>query len=273
MKYLSASLVLGFSAILSGCTDIGAGRPLIVRKDGTPEYPKGSASEKHVGLYKSLYIAEQAVLPKAQGTPPTQEQLIAFREAGFDLVQQSCQFYISAKTRQQRWVNTWRDSFGPVTALVTGAIPLIGTGGSVDKNVVQALSLTTTAANSAFDIYEQRFLFGTKNVEGVRNLVLDALSAHAKASAKTDAGKLTYGKVILRITEHQIICSPSAISELVTASINTATPTSQPAANSTSLRTTVTAASNAPAEQTVTTSEASTPSSTASGQGDAGSSA
>lgn len=241
MRAFSVSLVLGLSTLLTGCADIGAGRPLVIQKDGSTNYPKLGESGQYAGLYKSLYIAEQAVLPKEGAGAPTPQQLAAFREAGFDLVQQSCQFYISAKTRQQRGVNTWRDSFGPVTALVTGAIPLIGTGGTVDKNVVQALSLATTAANSAFDIYEQRFLFGAKNVEGIRNLVLEALNAHAQASVKMDKTEpLTYGKAILRITEHQIICSPSAISELVTASINAATPVSKAAATgSSNLKTTV----------------------------------
>lgn len=175
-------------------------------------------------LYAALKYAESDVIPASGNGPPTsdQEKLAKFRDAGFALIDNACQFYITSKTDQQRSVNTWRDSFAPITALVAGAIPLVVSGGNVDKDIVRGLSLATATASSGLDIYEQRYLFGVKNVEGVRSLVIDALNTHATKARNLDAGKLTYGKAVFRITEHQVICSPSAISNLVAESIKVA---------------------------------------------------
>jgi len=222
MTRFSALAVLPLFLVCCSCAKDSVGRPDIVKRDGSVRYPKKmKRQDQYTGLYAQLRLSEQPVTPGSGKAKPTQQQLEEFRNAGFDVINQACQDYISSKAGQQRTVNVWRDSFAPITALVTGAIPIIDSGDSVKKDVLQALSLTTNAAGSFIDIYEQRFLFGTKNVESVRSLILDALNEHALKAGEVDKN-LTYGKAVLRITEHQIICSPSAISNLVTESIKAA---------------------------------------------------
>lgn len=225
MRYLLILPASGILFLTCSCAGTGVGRPLLIDRAGATIYPKRNSVSQYPGLYAQLHLAEERVLPR-DGYIPSQSDLAAFRDAGFDVADQICQTYVTAKADQQRVVNVWRDSFAPITALVTGAIPLISTGGSVDKDILQALSLTTSAASAGLDIYEQRYLFGTKNVEGVRSLVMNAMNAHATTAREVDT-TLTYGKAVLRITEHQVVCSPSSISNLVTASIKAASPTAE----------------------------------------------
>jgi len=106
-------------------------------------------------------------------------------DAGFALIQARCNAYILAKADNQRQVNVWRDTFAPITALLTGAVALIAKGDQTNNDALTIFSLGTSAATAGFRIYEQRFLFSAENVNSVRLLVLKALSDNASEASTT----------------------------------------------------------------------------------------
>ncbi|KQN25338.1 hypothetical protein ASE86_03595 [Sphingomonas sp. Leaf33] len=140
-------------------------------------------------------------------------------DAGFALIQARCNRYILAKADNQRRVNVWRDTFAPITALLTGAVALIGSGDDTSNDALTALSLGTSAASAGFRIYEQRYLFGAENVNSVRLLILTALADNASKASKTDDAKLTYSQSVTHLINNQAICSPGHILQLVSEAI------------------------------------------------------
>ena len=92
-------------------------------------------------------------------------------------------------------------------------------GGIRSFDALTALALLTSAASSGLDVYEQRYLFGAKNVDNVRRLVLRAQLAHAEEAMDYDKDNITYWKAVRRLAENQMVCSPGAILDMVGKSI------------------------------------------------------
>ena len=63
-----------------------------------------------------------------------------------------------------------------------------------DSDILTALALATTSANSGFKIYEARFLFSAENVNSVRHLILDALVSHSNSAMHMADADLNFGQ-------------------------------------------------------------------------------
>jgi len=176
------------------------------------------------GLLYQFKLAADAARPFTVGQNPTLKtnepaKQRAFMDAGFALIQARCNEYILSKADNQRQVNVWRDTFAPVTALLTGAVALLGKGDETNNDALTALSLGTSAASAGFRIYEQRFLFGAENVNSVRLLILKALSDNASQASTTTNEKLTYSQSVVHLINNQAVCSPGHILQLVSEAI------------------------------------------------------
>jgi len=125
-----------------------------------------------------------------------------------------------AKSDSQRQLTLWRDLMGPVTTLATGVVTLASKGDEVDNDLVTALGLATGITGAVFTSYETRFLFGAKNVNSVRKLVLEAVNSNAKVALTTTGDKLDYIQVVTHLLNNQAVCSPGNILELVTTAID-----------------------------------------------------
>jgi len=156
---------------------------------------------------------------EARYTEEYRKKQLLFMEMGFELINLSCNTYIEGKVNRQRTINVWRDVFTPITALATGIYAIADKGETVDHDALTALALLTSAAISGFDIYEQRYLFGAKNVDNVRRLVLRAQLAHAQEAMGFDKDNITYWKAVRRLAENQMVCSPGAILDMVAKAI------------------------------------------------------
>jgi hypothetical protein len=162
--------------------------------------------------------------PSLKKNDPAQQHI--FLQAGFALINARCNEYILSKSDNQRQVNVWRDTFAPITALLTGAIALLGRGDETNNDALTALSLGTSAAAAGFRIYEQRFLFGAENVNSVRILILDALNDNATKAGELSKGELTYSQAVIHLLNNQAVCSPGHILQLVSKAIATGDVTS-----------------------------------------------
>ncbi|MCW1430017.1 hypothetical protein [Novosphingobium sp. JCM 18896] len=185
-----------------------AGDPLITRAPAAP------------GIYSQFKLAAEAAYPRDIDRPPSTEIQRRFMRTGFELINVACGAYIEAKADRQRQLNVWRDAFAPITALAGGIVLLANNGEKVDSDGLTALALFTTAANAGFEIYEQRYLFGAKNVDSVRRLVLAAQVEHAGKAMELTQDDLAYTTAVLYLRENQMICSPGSILELVNKAID-----------------------------------------------------
>lgn len=220
-------LLLGSLAALSLGACASDGRPRLISKDETRtsrQFPDGA----YLDLYKQFQMAAAAAKPTDLDNQPSKEKQLRFMEIGFELINLSCNTYIEGKVNRQRTINVWRDAFAPITALATGIIALTDKGDTIDHDALTALALFTSVTSSGFEIYEQRYLFGAKNVDNVRRLVLRAQLTHAQEAIAFDKDTITYWKAVRRLAENQMVCSPGSILEMVSKAIETGEITAAP---------------------------------------------
>ncbi|MCI1756554.1 MAG: hypothetical protein LKM31_12660 [Sphingobium sp.] len=213
--------------ITSACTN-NSGRPQFISDGGVSKEVNAASGVSPIGdglLFQFKLAAEEAkpftAGPNASLKANDPKKQRAFMEAGFALIQARCNKYILSKSDSQRRVNVWRDTFAPITALLTGAVALIGKGDDTSNDALTALSLGTSAASAGFRIYEQRYLFGAENVDSVRRLIQNALVGNAAEASKTKDEKLTYSQSVTHLINNQAVCSPGHILHLVSAAIKT----------------------------------------------------
>lgn len=224
MKSLGSVFCCVILSLTSACAN--EGRPAFISDRGVSKevFAANGTSPNGDGLLYQFKLAAAEARPFTAGTAPAllpndPRKQRAFLESGFALIQARCNGYILSKSDNQRQVNVWRDTFAPVTALLTGAVALLGKGGDTSNDWLTALSLGTSAASAGFRIYEQRFLFGAENVNSVRLLVLKALSDNASEAGKTTDEKLTYSQTVIHLINNQAVCSPGHILQLVSEAI------------------------------------------------------
>lgn len=216
--------IFSTALLLPGCSNDG--RPSFISDRGVTQQvvDANGLSPSGDGLLFQFKISAAEASPFIYGATPTLKpndpvKQRAFMDAGFALIQARCNIYILSKADNQRRVNVWRDTFAPITALLTGAVALIGKGEDTSNDALTALSLGTSAASAGFRIYEQRFLFGAENVNSVRLLILKALADNAMEASKTVDAKLTYSQSVTHLLNNQAVCSPGHILQLVSEAI------------------------------------------------------
>jgi hypothetical protein len=198
-------------------------RPRVISAAGVPKTVTDESDKFQSSLYSRFVDNATAAYPKA-GQPSTDPAVQRqFLYSGLALIRTNCNAYIESKSDRQRDINVWRDAFAPITALATGIIDLVDKNGSADNKYLLAIGLWSGASSAGFDIYEQRFLFGAKNVNSVRRLIEEALVKHATEALKTSDANMTYEQAVVHLLDNQMICSPANILELVGKAITAGT--------------------------------------------------
>lgn len=223
--------IIAISLSMAACASSDS-RPRVISSNGVNGYIKELASKNSQSQVKLFVDSAQSAFSASDpnsaaiANPATQKQFV---RQGFALIKDRCRFYLSAKADRQHDVNVWRDLFAPITALSTGAIALIDGGDTIDTDYLTALGLATNAANSGFEIYEERFLFGAQNMDAVRELVEEALRVDAEEKLKfysqdpssIDPSKpdISYTTSVDFLVGNQMICSPHHILRMVNEAI------------------------------------------------------
>lgn len=172
--------------------------------------PNGpSRQDAKMGLAKSFVVSEG----KSFADQPNADLAESMLVDGFALVYSNCSEFFSSAGETQKWVIVARDTVGAIGTLGTSVLALHN--GS--KNAVANLALITGMSFSGLDIYTKNFLFAAENVDSVRTLVTNALTAHKIAVLSLTP--FTYQSATLQILDNQDICTPAAISALARAAI------------------------------------------------------
>ncbi|QDZ08484.1 hypothetical protein FPZ24_14225 [Sphingomonas panacisoli] len=144
----------------------------------------------------------------------------AMLSSGFLLITANCQDFFDGAARDQRRVNVIGDLVAPVTNIVTGLLTLGDLKDHPDrtKDRLEILSLVSNATNAGLNIYEQRFLFGAENMDGVRTLTLNTLADH-RQGVIDDIKPQTFDEALLQLFDNEAICKAPHILTMVRAAI------------------------------------------------------
>lgn len=203
--------------------------------------------------------------------PVDQTEIDDFMQAGYDLIYADCANYFAHMGRRQSGSRLIRDTITPISTLISGIISIVRFQDSNTRDdLLASLALATTAGSSAIDVYDQHFLFGADNIDAVRGLVQDALTAHANRTFSSTVNHSTFGRAASHLEDNQALCRPTHILSLVRAAIaagtieaRTPSQTTKPdpsATSSTTTTTTTTTGADAAATSTRETTSTTTPS-------------
>lgn len=145
-----------------------------------------------------------------------------YMRAGFLLIQAECADYFAVMGRNQGRSGIIRDIIAPLSALITGIISLRNLDDADEQNLLTGIQLVTTAATAGLNIYDQRFLFGSDNIDSVRDLVTRSLSTQADTALAKEG--LNFESASAEILNSQATCSPSAILRLTRSAIQAGQP-------------------------------------------------
>lgn len=128
--------------------------------------------------------------------------------SGVALVRASCDDYFREAGHTQRGVNVGRQLIATTSAIASTV--LLGEDGN--ENIVQYLGIATSGSYAVIDTYTENFLFSAANISSVRTLVMSALDVHRAAISEAD---VNYEIASQMIMDHQAICMPQNIADLV----------------------------------------------------------
>jgi hypothetical protein len=193
---------------LSGCATT-KGPPPVLTARGVSKPPetqaKGSLTQK---FYEA---ATKAADSSASGADPKKDSTAMF-DAGATLVYANCSDFFAEAGRTQTRLMVWKDAIGILGTLAAGIIALDGGTSTGDLDRLAIITLSSSTALSGIDIYTRRYLFGAENVDAVRELTLNALSAHA-AKVNDDPPR-SYEDAARQLLDNQALCFPPRIAML-----------------------------------------------------------
>ena len=182
-------------AFLCGCVTT-RGPDLILDANGLP------VSKANEGLaFKFMTSYNKAV--DASGGDPSAQEVSTMFEDGTTLVYAHCSSFFATAGRTQTRLMVWKDAIATFGTLAAGIVALDG-GGTGDLDRLAVVSLGSSTALSGIDVYTQHYLFGAENVDAVRELTLNALSAHS-SKVKEDPPK-SYQGAIRHLLDNQALC-------------------------------------------------------------------
>jgi hypothetical protein len=198
-------LALGAAAMLSGCYSM-QGSERVLNRDGyvTKEVPEAA-------IFRSDF--ERAFSARRAGTV-SQTEVNAMLSSGFTHIYSYCDNYFDVMAVQQRKSRVARDTIAPIASLITGVLALH----NFEKNpgrkedILAVIGLTTGAAASALDIYDEHMLFGAENIGAVEKLTRAAISEHS--SQVMLASNISFDAAIRHLLDNQAVCSPQHILSL-----------------------------------------------------------
>lgn len=143
----------------------------------------------------------------------------AMVNSGITLVRTRCSDFFAAKQTNQGRARLVRSLIQPLTIAITSTFAVVNFGSEQKESDALALLAAGNAlATAGLNIYEDQFLFGAENVYSVQALTMRALSAHQSDIQSADPSTFDAGVRVL--LDHQSICTPGNILELVRAAID-----------------------------------------------------
>lgn len=138
--------------------------------------------------------------------------------AGVTLTMTRCNDFFAQRAGNQTRARVLREAIPPVSALLTGIIGLANFDTDEGRQeAIQILGLGQTATVAGLEVFQREFLFDSQNVFSVRNLTMRALDEHSSQILDSDSG---FYPATRHLIEHQMICTPASILELVTQAID-----------------------------------------------------
>lgn len=201
----SIVIPLASALILSGCTSWRGPGPIYgptgVSVSTTPPL------DSNLGDLRSRFVAAA----KDAESVPSKANLQNFMMRGFTLTYANCDSYFQMMGRHQRRARVFRDSISPVTALITGLIPLINFDGEKGaENALKYLALGSAFTTSTLAIYDEHFLFGAENIDSVQKLTMRALVEHM-SSARKSVEDQNFEQAVIHILDNYAVCTPQRI--------------------------------------------------------------
>jgi hypothetical protein len=164
-------------------------------------------------LSDAQYIAKGDLQPATTSSDPTSVRSRRMAFEGVHLADSYCALFFAYGSDNQKWLLVSKDIVAALGTIATGAVALASPH---NATAAGAIALGTAALYSGVDVYTRNFLFNTDNIESVRVMTMNALSAHAtKALPENDTSIWTFSGAAEVINEHQSICSPASIRSLV----------------------------------------------------------
>jgi len=201
--FVLATLVVA----LVGCATT-KGPPGVINADGP--LPVKSTVPESIAV-KFVASAKTAAAAPHAGAVAEQNSLMMF-ESGTTLVYANCSDFFATAGQTQTKLMVWKDAIGLLGTLAAGVIALDGDSSTGNLDRLAVISLGSSAALSGIDIYTQRFLFGAENVDAVRELTLNALSAHA--AKVRELPPKSYQAASRHLFDNQALCFPARIAML-----------------------------------------------------------
>lgn len=190
------------ASLLSGCATLN-GPPPIIKATG-PYEPNGPKTGLILRFQSSATMAAKPDVSAAEVT--------AMLDDGFTLVYANCNDFFLSSGREQSSLLVLGDAVASIGTLAASAIALGNVNGQGGKDALAIVTLGTSTALTGIDIYTQRFLFGAENVDAVRELTVNALTAHM--NGVRELRPATYQSVVMHLFDNQAICTPRRISIL-----------------------------------------------------------
>lgn len=194
-------------------------------------------SRGQIALFEAAYriaYSEAARIDAGTLAPPNSSDDPVSRHArqmaveGVHLADSYCELFFRYGGDNQKWLLVSRDLVAALGSIATGAVALAGRNASTATGI---LALTTAGLYNGVDIYTRNFLFGSDNIESVRTMTMKALAAHSAAALPDhDTSVWTFGGAAQVVTEHQMICTPASIRNLVLQAIKAGSFVAAPAA-------------------------------------------
>ena len=203
MKAIAISLIL--ASTLGGCTSFRGPGPIYGPTGVTV------ATVPPLGANPTDLRSRFVTSAKYAESDPSPQNLRTFMNRGFTLTYANCDAYFQLMGRHQRRARIFRDTITPVTALITGLIPLINFNSEQGaENALKYIALGSAFTTSGLGVYDQHFLFGAENIDSVRTLTMRALVEHMNAAqGSVEAGN--FEQAVIHILDNFAVCTPQRI--------------------------------------------------------------
>ncbi|HEX8580286.1 MAG TPA: hypothetical protein VF655_11935 [Allosphingosinicella sp.] len=220
MKTLAILLTAAAALPLSACSRLDGPKRVVTANQVVPRALPGSLEDR---AHKAALAASALNASKAAQT--------AFLQSGTMLVYVRCNDFFHAAGRHQGISKVSRGLLTPIISLFTGLLALHDFGDNSDtaEDVVKGLALGSTFATASLNVYDEHFLFGADNIDSVRTLTLDALSAHSAAVLKKEL--VSFDQSVKHLVDNQAICSPPHILALARKAITAGQVVARPGGN------------------------------------------
>ena len=206
MRPLRSALVCAVAA-LTGCTS-----PIVLEATGpNRDLPKG--------LFAAFANAYDTGMQSRRA-----EDALQILDTGFALVDVNCEDFFRSEGQLQTTLNVIRDATALVGSIAAGALAALHTS----QDAAAIVSLTVAGVSGGITVSNANFLFGTDNIDAVRELTQKALASHSDtviAYARSNPNEVTVTWALKQVAQHQSLCRPAHILSITRSAIRNGTVT------------------------------------------------